>query len=245
MAISLLRRIPAFAPLQPLALEAVARAATEIPVASGDVVMREGDAGDTFYAVCDGSFDITSHGAHVRTAERGTGFGEVALLANVPRTATIIANRAGALLAIHRVPFLIAVTGSDSSRQAAWGSSAGWVSTWTSTTCLRSIRDRRAANRSDRQRPRSCHRWRSTPGAETGWHVHEMDYVVVPLYDGSLRIESNDGTVEVELQHGRSYAREAGVEHNVINPGASEFAFVEVALKAAARRLDTFVWPVI
>ena len=121
VAISLLRRIPAFAPLQPLALEAVARAAIEVSVATGDVVMREGDAGDTFYAVCDGSFDITSHGAHVRTAERGAGFGEVALLANVPRTATIIANRAGSLLAIHRVPFLIAVTGSDSSRQAAWG----------------------------------------------------------------------------------------------------------------------------
>lgn len=76
--------------------------------------------------------------------------------------------------------------------------------------------------------------WRFAPGAETGWHVHEMDYVVVPLYDGSLRIESNDETVDVELQHGRSYAREAGVEHNVINPGSSEFAFVEVELKPGA-----------
>jgi CRP-like cAMP-binding protein len=52
---------------------------------------------------------------------RGAGFGEVALLADVPRTATITANSPGSLLAIHRVPFLIAVTGSDSSRQAAWG----------------------------------------------------------------------------------------------------------------------------
>ena len=121
VAISLLRRIPAFAPLQPLALEAVARAATEIAVAPGEVVMSEGQPGETFYAVADGSFDITSHGVHVSTAERGAGFGEVALLANVPRTATITANRSGSLLAIHRVPFLIAVTGSDSSRQAAWG----------------------------------------------------------------------------------------------------------------------------
>jgi MFS family permease len=121
VAISLLRRIPAFAPLQPLALESVARAATEISVITGDVVMREGEPGDTFYAVADGSFDISCRGECVSTAVRGAGFGEVALLANVPRTATITANSPGSLLAIHRVPFLIAVTGSDSSRQAAWG----------------------------------------------------------------------------------------------------------------------------
>ncbi len=87
--------------------------------------------------------------------------------------------------------------------------------------------------------------WRFAPGAETGWHVHAMDYVVVPLYDGALRIETNDDVVDVDLQHGRSYTRQAGVEHNVINPNSSEFAFVEVELKDVARRLDTFVWPVI
>jgi mannose-6-phosphate isomerase-like protein (cupin superfamily) len=59
-----------------------------------------------------------------------------------------------------------------------------------------------------------------------------MDYVVVPLFDGTLRIESKDGVVDVDLQHGQSYARQAGVEHNVINPSSTEFAFVEVELKA-------------
>jgi hypothetical protein len=121
VAISLLRRIPAFSPLPPLALETVARTATEVSVRAGEVVMTEGDEGDLFYAVADGAFDIVTNGAYVTTAERGAGFGEVALLANVPRTATITARRAGSLLAIHRVPFLVAVTGSDSSRQAAWG----------------------------------------------------------------------------------------------------------------------------
>ncbi len=121
VAISLLRRLPAFAPLHPMALEAVARAATEVPVVSGQVVMTEGEIGDRFYAVADGSFEIIRAGRHVGTAERGGCFGEVALLANVPRTATITASRSGSLLAIHRVPFLVAVTGSDSSRQAAWG----------------------------------------------------------------------------------------------------------------------------
>jgi quercetin dioxygenase-like cupin family protein len=73
--------------------------------------------------------------------------------------------------------------------------------------------------------------WRFAPGTETGWHRHEMDYVVVPLYDGTLRIETADGATEVALRHGVSYARTAGMEHNVISSNASEFAFVEIELK--------------
>jgi beta-alanine degradation protein BauB len=58
-----------------------------------------------------------------------------------------------------------------------------------------------------------------------------MDYVVVPLYDGLLRIESADGMSDFELRLGVSYARRAGAEHNVINRNPFEFAFVEVELK--------------
>ncbi len=76
--------------------------------------------------------------------------------------------------------------------------------------------------------------WRFAPGEETGWHIHGMDYIVVPLYDGSLRIESREGTVDVALELGQSYARLNGVEHNVINPNSTEFAFVEVELKGAS-----------
>ncbi|MEQ1872526.1 MAG: cyclic nucleotide-binding domain-containing protein [Ilumatobacteraceae bacterium] len=119
--ISLLRRLPMFAPLPPAALEAVARSATAISVEPGEVLVRQGDAGDVFYAVADGSFDIEMSGTYVRTAERLSFFGEVALLADVPRTATVTAKGAGRLLAIHRVDFLTAVTGTDSSRSAAWG----------------------------------------------------------------------------------------------------------------------------
>jgi hypothetical protein len=121
VAISLLRRIPAFTPLPPLELETVARAAVEVPVEAGEVVMAEGDPADSYYAVADGAFDVTIDGRYVRTAERGGGFGEIALLANVPRTATITARSPGALLAIQRDPFLAAVTGSDASRRAAIG----------------------------------------------------------------------------------------------------------------------------
>jgi quercetin dioxygenase-like cupin family protein len=72
--------------------------------------------------------------------------------------------------------------------------------------------------------------WRFEPGAETGAHVHAHDYVVVPLTSGTLRLEEPDGVRDVHLQAGASYARPAGVAHNVINANAFEFRFVEVEL---------------
>jgi quercetin dioxygenase-like cupin family protein len=74
--------------------------------------------------------------------------------------------------------------------------------------------------------------WRFAPGAETGWHVHEYNYVVVPMLDGTLNIEMRSGeTLTASLSHGISYAREAGVDHNVINGSGHEFYFVEVEFK--------------
>lgn len=73
--------------------------------------------------------------------------------------------------------------------------------------------------------------WRFAPGAETGWHRHAHDYVVVVLTAGNLMQETANGEIVTELAAGQSYAREAGVEHNVVNPNAHEFVFVEVELK--------------
>ena len=74
--------------------------------------------------------------------------------------------------------------------------------------------------------------WRFAPGAQTGWHRHLHDYVVVPLADGLLRIEGVDGEMsQAALQHGVSYSRPAGVEHNVFNANDFEFAFIEVEVK--------------
>jgi len=73
--------------------------------------------------------------------------------------------------------------------------------------------------------------WRLAPGAETGWHRHGYDYVVVCLTAGKLLAETSTGNVETELQFGQSYARPVGVEHNIVNSGQKEFAFVEVELK--------------
>ncbi len=118
---SLLRALPMFAPLGPVALEALARSAREVEVADGEVVMVQGEPGDAFYAVVDGALDVVMSGAPVRTATRGSFVGEVALLADVPRTATVTARGRTDLLAIDRVDFLVAVTGSDTSHAAAWG----------------------------------------------------------------------------------------------------------------------------
>lgn len=74
--------------------------------------------------------------------------------------------------------------------------------------------------------------WRFAPGAATGWHRHEMDYVVVPMLDGRLRLVEPEGTREVELKAGVSYTRKAGVEHDVINANTYEYAFIEVELKS-------------
>jgi quercetin dioxygenase-like cupin family protein len=72
--------------------------------------------------------------------------------------------------------------------------------------------------------------WRFAPGAETGHHVHGHDYVVVPLMSGTLKLEEPTGTRSVRLEVGASYARPAGVAHNVINDNPYEFRFVEVEL---------------
>ncbi|MEQ8660716.1 MAG: cupin domain-containing protein [Gammaproteobacteria bacterium] len=74
--------------------------------------------------------------------------------------------------------------------------------------------------------------WRFAPGAETGWHRHAHDYVVVPLTTGTLLLETPEGERTADLEIGKSYARACGVEHNVINANAFDLAFVEIELKA-------------
>ena len=75
--------------------------------------------------------------------------------------------------------------------------------------------------------------WRFAPGAETGHHRHGMDYVIVPLTTGTLLLETPQGEIHGPLTAGVSYARLAGVEHNVVNANDFEFSFVEIELKPA------------
>jgi len=72
--------------------------------------------------------------------------------------------------------------------------------------------------------------WRfKAKGDNTGWHRHEYDYVVVPLFDGALDIDLGGGErTQAELKNGVPYFRNVGVEHDVINGNDFECAFIEV-----------------
>ena len=73
--------------------------------------------------------------------------------------------------------------------------------------------------------------WRFAPGAETGWHRHGHDYVVVPTTGGELLLETPEGERRVPLVLGQSYTRNVGVEHNVVNDTDREVVFVEIELR--------------
>lgn len=73
-------------------------------------------------------------------------------------------------------------------------------------------------------------RWTFAPGAETGHHRHDYDYVICPVTDGRMRIDEGDRSFIAELSAGVSYFRAGGSEHNVTNLGDSELIFVETEL---------------
>jgi len=76
--------------------------------------------------------------------------------------------------------------------------------------------------------------WRFGPGAATGHHRHQYDYVVVPLTTGSLTLVGAAGEAPADLVAGRSYFRQAGVEHDVRNANPFVFVFVEIEIKTVA-----------
>lgn len=73
--------------------------------------------------------------------------------------------------------------------------------------------------------------YRFQPGENTGWHRHGHDYVVVPLMDGKVRLETPTGPTTGEMKMGVPYFRKAGVEHDVISANEGEYAFIEIELK--------------
>jgi quercetin dioxygenase-like cupin family protein len=75
-------------------------------------------------------------------------------------------------------------------------------------------------------------RWRLAPGSATGHHIHEMDYVIVPVTGGQMTIVARGGErSNARLSAGVSYFRKAGVEHDVLNETATEIVFLEIELK--------------
>ncbi|HEX7311549.1 MAG TPA: MFS transporter [Gaiellaceae bacterium] len=117
--IELLRANPIFAPLPPATIENLAMKLIPVSVAAGETVFRQGDHGDLFYIVEDGRCEIWIDGEKVADAWPGEAFGEIALLRDIPRTATVKAVDDTKLLALERDEFIAAVTGHAPSREAA------------------------------------------------------------------------------------------------------------------------------
>ena len=109
----MLRQIPLFAPLEPKSLERVAQQLIRLEVPAGDTVIREGEEGDRFYVVETGRVSASFQGEFLSAAGPGDPFGEIALLRDVPRTATVVADEPSVLLALERDDFLNAVTGNS------------------------------------------------------------------------------------------------------------------------------------
>jgi CRP-like cAMP-binding protein len=108
-----------FAPLPPSTLEQLAEALDEMQVEAGQEVIRQGEPGDRFYLVRDGTLDVSVDGRSTQSLGAGDSFGEIALLRDVPRTATVTARTDARLYALERNAFITAVTGFGPSLSAA------------------------------------------------------------------------------------------------------------------------------
>jgi MFS family permease len=118
--IALLQANPIFAPLPAPQLESVAYRTHWLTAPAGTTLIREGDPGDRYLVLVEGSLRVTQRGRDLRDlTDPGQGAGEIALLRGVPRTATVTASAPSVLLALARDDFLSAVTGSEPTRSAA------------------------------------------------------------------------------------------------------------------------------
>ena len=117
--LAVVRAVPMFSALRPAILESLARHLESIVAPAGTVVIREGDPGDRFYIVEAGEVAVTVAGDSRPSLGPGATFGEIALLRDVPRTASVIATTDVRLWALDRAEFLAAVTGSMPALQEA------------------------------------------------------------------------------------------------------------------------------
>ncbi len=120
--LALLRHVPLFAPLNLSTLERLASTMVPADIATGEILMREGDAGDRYLVIEAGSVEVSAHGSRLRTCGPGDGLGEIALLRDVPRTATVVASEPGRVLALDALSFTAAMAG-----PAAWAAAEATI----------------------------------------------------------------------------------------------------------------------
>ena len=111
--LELLRGVSLLSPLPEPLLDRFARALIRVELADGEVVIREGDHGDRFYVVESGGLEVSKEGRFIASLGPGDFVGEIALLRDVPRTATVTATAPTVLQALDRQHFIPAVTGQD------------------------------------------------------------------------------------------------------------------------------------
>ena len=117
--LDLLTAIPMFVPLTPATVEGLARKLVRVDVPASGVVVAEGEESDRFFVIESGLVDVMHEGAVLRQEGPGDFFGEIGLLRDVPRTATVTAVEDTVLLALGRDDFLAAVTGQSDAFRAA------------------------------------------------------------------------------------------------------------------------------
>jgi MFS family permease len=117
--LDLLRGNAIFAPLPATTLEQLADGLMQVRAPAGEQIIRQGERGDRFYVIEDGTVEVSVDGRPPRELGRGESFGEIALLRDVPRTATVTARTDVVLYALDRGAFIPAVTGSGPSLSAA------------------------------------------------------------------------------------------------------------------------------
>jgi hypothetical protein len=117
--LALLQEVPFLAPLGPAVLEALASQVVPVDVRASERIFSQGDEGDRFYVIRGGRIGITVNGEDAPELGSGDYFGEIALVRDLPRTATATARTDTALYALERDEFLAAVTGHAPSAEAA------------------------------------------------------------------------------------------------------------------------------
>jgi MFS family permease len=125
--VTLLRALPMLRPATLPLLERLSRSAVEQHVEPGATVVREGETGDRFYVVLDGEVAVSRGGRELRRQHAGEGFGEIALLRDVPRTATVTATAPTVLVSLSRDDFLAAVGSAGAVHAVAQAQVQHWL----------------------------------------------------------------------------------------------------------------------